>query len=86
MELKATITRAGVIYLPIELRESFGRKVRVIPNTAAAVLYPADEDLKNVEESLKIILKDIQLRIRRQKKLKQSKRDSVMVELTTEGR
>lgn len=30
MELRAKITDAGVIYLPIEIRESFGKHVKII--------------------------------------------------------
>jgi hypothetical protein len=64
MELKATITDAGVIYLPNEVRESFGKHVKLIPNALAAVLFPADADLELVRDSVRIILDDIELRIR----------------------
>lgn len=68
MELRAKITDAGVIYLPNEIRESFGKHVKLIPNSLAAILFPADADLQDVRDSVNVILQDMELRIQRAKK------------------
>jgi len=63
MELKSKITDAGVIYIPNEIRESFGKYVKLIPDAVAALLFPADADLEAVAKSLEIIRQELQLRI-----------------------
>ncbi len=68
LELRAKITDAGVIYLPTEIRRSFGKHVRLIPDSIAAILFPADADLEDVQDSVNVILQDIQLRIKRSKR------------------
>ena len=64
VELETKITESGVLYIPKEIRQCFGRKMKIIPNATAAVFYPADANLEDVKDSLQIILADIELRIR----------------------
>jgi len=64
VELETKITESGVLYVPKEIRQCFGRKMKIIPNATAAVFYPADANLEDVKDSLQIILADIEHRIR----------------------
>ncbi len=69
MELRSTISDAGVLYIPSEIRHSFATKhVRLLPDALAAILYPDNASLEDVRESVNILLQDIDLRIRRSKK------------------
>ncbi|OLD55564.1 hypothetical protein AUI46_04265 [archaeon 13_1_40CM_2_52_13] len=68
MELQSKITNAGVIYLPSEIRQSFGRQVKLLPDSCAAILYGADTPLVDVVDSVKVLLQDLDLRIRRSKR------------------
>ncbi len=63
VELKTKITTTGVLYIPKELRESFGRNMKIIPNTVAALFFPAGTSYENVLKSLRIIEADVQHRI-----------------------
>ena len=64
VELECKITESGVLYIPKEVRQCFGRRMKIIPSATAAVFYPADANLEDVKDSLQIILADIELRIR----------------------
>ena len=64
VELETKITESGVLYIPKEIRECFGRKMKIIPNATAAVFFPADVSLEDVKASLEIITADIEHRIR----------------------
>ena len=68
VELKTKITKTGVLYIPKELREAFGRDMKIIASVTASVFFPADADYRDVLESINIIVKDIQHRIRLQQK------------------
>jgi hypothetical protein len=68
MELQSKITDAGVIYLPAEIRESLGRQVKLLPDSCAAILYGADTPLEDVRDSVKVLLQDLALRMRIQKR------------------
>lgn len=67
VELRTKITKTGVLYIPKELREAFGREMKIIANATASVFFPADADYKDVLHSLEIIIRDIEHRIRLQK-------------------
>lgn len=64
VELKAKMTESGVLYIPVEIREAFGRLIRIIPDARAAVVFPEDVDYQDVLDSLEIITSDIKHRIR----------------------
>jgi len=68
VELETKITESGVLYIPKEIRKCFGRKMKIIPNVAAAVFFSAETSYEDVRDSLKIILADIEHRIRLRKK------------------
>ncbi|MEM1589674.1 MAG: hypothetical protein QXQ47_02295 [Candidatus Bathyarchaeia archaeon] len=67
VELKTRITKTGVLYIPKELREAFGREMKIIANATASVFFPANATYEDVLNSLEIIQKDIKHRIRLQK-------------------
>jgi len=68
VELRATMTKSGVLYIPKEIRESFGRKLRIIPSASAVVMFPEHVDYEDVLKSLEIIKADIEHRLRLSKK------------------
>lgn len=63
VELKTKITDAGVFYVPKELRDAFGLKIKIIPNASAAVFFSRNTRYEDVLASLRIIQQDIEHRI-----------------------
>ena len=47
VELETKITESGVLYVPKEIRQCFGRKMKIIPNATAAVFFPADANYED---------------------------------------
>ncbi len=68
VELETKITESGVLYVPKEIRQCFGRKMKIIPNATAALFFPADANYEDVKASLEIIMADLEHRIRLKKK------------------
>ena len=64
VELECKITESGVLYIPKEIRQCFGRRMKIIPNATAAVFFPANASLEDVKKSLEIIMADLEHRIR----------------------
>lgn len=58
---------SGQYYFPKEVRQELGRKLTLICNTKAAVVYPEDASLSTVLESINIISRDLSHRLRLQK-------------------
>lgn len=63
VELKTKMTKSGVLYVHKEIRDSFGRRLRIIPNASAAVFFPQGARYEDVLASLEIITSDIEHRI-----------------------
>lgn len=63
VELETKVSISGVIYIPKEIREAFGRKMKIVPNAKAALFFPADASYEDVLSSLKIITADIEHRL-----------------------
>jgi hypothetical protein len=63
IELKTKITDAGVFYVPKELRDAFGLKIKIIPNASAAIFFSQNARYEDVLASLEIIAADIRHRI-----------------------
>jgi len=63
VQLKTNMTRSGMVYIPKEIRDSFGRVLSIIPNARAAVIFPEGTDYDDVLRSLRIIMTDIKHRI-----------------------
>jgi hypothetical protein len=68
VELKTRLTGKGILYIPKEIREAFGRNIRIIPNSVAALFFPDGADYEDVLRSLEIIEADLKHRIEIQKK------------------
>jgi bifunctional DNA-binding transcriptional regulator/antitoxin component of YhaV-PrlF toxin-antitoxin module len=64
VELKTKMTRSGMVYIPKEVRDSFGAALRIIPDARAAVVFPEGARYQDVLDSLEIIASDIRHRIR----------------------
>lgn len=69
VELKTKITESGVLYIPKEIREAFGRHMKIIPSTRAALFFPADASIEDVLYSLEIIRLSLEHRQRIQEKV-----------------
>jgi len=64
VELRVKLAGSGVFYLPKEVRQSFGRRLRIIPNYKAAVFFPEDASYDDVLASLEVIMADLRHRAR----------------------
>lgn len=64
VELTAKITGSGILYIPKNVREAFGRHMKIIPNATAALFFPADARYEDVLSSLEIIMADVRHRLR----------------------
>ena len=63
VELTTKMTESGVLYVPKEIRESFGRHLKIISNASAVVMFAREVSYEDVLTSLEIIKADIQHRI-----------------------
>jgi hypothetical protein len=70
VELRTKVTGKGILYVPKEIREAFGRNMRIIPNSTAALFFPDGADYEDVLRSLEIIEADLKHRIELQRKAK----------------
>ena len=64
VELKTKMTGSGMVYIPKEIRDSFGPALRIIPDARAAVVFQEGTLYQDVLDSLDIIASDIRHRIR----------------------
>jgi len=62
VELESKLNDAGVLYIPNEIRNCFGPKVRILSNAIAALFFPEDIEHEDVLKSLDIIQRDIKHR------------------------
>ncbi len=63
VELRTKITESGILYIPKEIRDAFGRHMKIITDAVAVVMFPEDTDYEDVLTSLKILQSDVQHRI-----------------------
>jgi hypothetical protein len=49
-------------YIPKEVVEDLGHVLRLLPDKNAAVIYPEGKSLAKVVESVKLLLRDLELR------------------------
>lgn len=68
VEFNTKVSECGLIYIPKEIRDCFGRYMRIIPGTRAVLLYPEGSDYEDLLASMEIIHKDITNRIVLRKK------------------
>lgn len=64
VEFRLKIGKQGHVYLPKRLRETLGDQMKMLPNMKAAVIYPADADPADVVKSLRVIISDLELRVK----------------------
>ena len=60
VELKTKITESGVLYIPKEIRDAFGRHMKIITDAIAVVMFPEDTEYEDVLVSLGIMKADIE--------------------------
>jgi bifunctional DNA-binding transcriptional regulator/antitoxin component of YhaV-PrlF toxin-antitoxin module len=63
VELRTKMTESGVLYVPKEVREAFGRELVIVPNSCAVVMFRQGVKYEHVLSSLKIIAADLRHRI-----------------------
>lgn len=63
MEYELKTGPQGHIYLPKKIRQTFGEKLKFVPNAHAGVIYPENMDLESVIRSLHVIISDLKLRV-----------------------
>jgi len=51
-------------YIPKEIVEALGFRLVAVPNAKALLLYPEGEKFRRVIESVKIILRDLELAVK----------------------
>lgn len=71
VELKAKVTKGGLLYIPKEIRDAFGAQIKVVANACAALLFAAETDYQDVLASLKVIQADLEHRAKLAQKKKQ---------------
>jgi hypothetical protein len=60
--------KQNVVWVPKEIVDALGRRLKITPNSIAAVLYPEGAELRDVLRSLSIIVQDLELRAHRERK------------------
>ena len=63
VELKTKITESGVLYIPKEIRDAFGRRLKIVTDAIAVIMFPENTEYEDVLTSLEILKADIQHRI-----------------------
>lgn len=63
VKFEQKVDSIGRVYLVKEIRDMLGEKIVLIPNAFAVAMFSKDANLQNVRKSLKLILKDIELRM-----------------------
>lgn len=71
VELKATISRSGYIYLPKEVRGIESRKIRVITDSFCYVIAPANLGYEDILKSIEIIELELKHRMNLMEKMKE---------------
>jgi hypothetical protein len=69
VEFKLKLPRTqNIVWIPKPVADCLGRDLRIMPNSAAAVLYSAKASTREVIQSLSILLQDLQYKLEREEK------------------
>lgn len=63
MEFELKTGPQGHIYFPKSFRRTFGEKLKLLPDSDAAVIFPENTDAEVVIASLEVIISDLKLRV-----------------------
>jgi hypothetical protein len=66
LEYNLKIGPQGHVYLPKLIRESFGDKMKFVPDALSGVIYPENAKREDVIESLEIIIQHLKLEQRKE--------------------
>jgi hypothetical protein len=58
----------NIVWIPKPVADCLGRDLRIMPNSAAAVVYSATTPTREVVHSLTILLQDLQYKMQREEK------------------
>jgi len=61
IKFRKKVDKANKIYIPKVMQETFQGTLTLHPNSVVAALYPDDANLSRVIESLKLIIRDLEL-------------------------
>lgn len=67
-----SLNEKGYGSIPKELRDSWGKKLRIIPNDSAGVIFGKSTPLEDVEKSVEILLEDVRHRREKEERRKKS--------------
>lgn len=57
------MTESGVLYVPKDIRDSFGRRMKILAIAKAALFFPETVDYKDVLKSLNLIREELIMKI-----------------------
>lgn len=63
MEFELKTGPQGHVYFPKNIRRIFGDRLKLLPNSDAAVIFPENTDPEIVIASLQVIISDLKLRV-----------------------
>jgi len=67
MEFELKAGPQGHFYFPKKIRETFGDKLKLLPNETAGAIYPENADPSKVIASLEVIIHHLKLQVREKK-------------------
>ena len=70
VEFKLKLPRGGEnnIWMPKQLVDAFGRDIRILAGSMAAVLYSANADTREVIAAAQLLIKELELKAAREAK------------------
>jgi len=67
MEFELKTGSQGHVYFPKNIRRIFGTKLKLLPNSDAAVIFSENTEPEAVIASLQVIISDLKLRVDKKK-------------------
>jgi len=68
MEFELKTGPQGHIYFPKSIRKVLGDKMKLLPNSDAAVIFPEGTEPEDVIASLEVIISDLKLRVNKKRR------------------
>ena len=68
MEFELKAGPQGHIYFPKNIRRVFGDRLKLLPNSDAAVIFSENTDPEVVIASLQVIISDLKLRVNKKRR------------------
>lgn len=68
MEFELKTGPQGHVYFPKRIRRVFGDKLKLLPNSDAAVIFSENTEPEAVIASLQVIISDLKLRVNKERR------------------